>query len=103
MLHFVAENLGVFWASAAALPLACGTSAMRYTVSESLVLEQVPDLRGTVMPLNPIALGLGATAGSSLGGLTLISLGFGGLGAFGLLSLTASLLYSVFAVDPVTP
>jgi predicted MFS family arabinose efflux permease len=55
------------------------------------------------MPLNPIALGLGATAGSSLGGLTLISLGFGGLGAFGLLSLTASLLYSVFAVDPVTP
>jgi predicted MFS family arabinose efflux permease len=96
-------NVPVPLASAALLFMGCVVSSMRYTASESLTLEQVPALRGSVMSLNAIALSLGATAGTGLGGFLLLSHGYGGLGALGLLSLTASLLYSVFAVDPATP
>jgi len=96
-------NVPVPLVSAALLFMGCVVSSMRYTASESLTLEQVPALRGSVMSLNAIALSLGATAGTGLGGFLLISYGYGGLGALGLLSLTASLLYSVFAVDPATP
>jgi predicted MFS family arabinose efflux permease len=100
ILTLIYLNMGVFFASAGAMLLACVASAMRYTVSESLILEQVPDMRGTVMSLNSIALGLGSATGAALGGYILLSLGYSSLGAFGLLGFAASLLYSSYAVDP---
>jgi predicted MFS family arabinose efflux permease len=95
-------NLGLFWASAAAMLFACVFSAMRYTVAESLILEQIPDMRGTVMSLNSIAMGLGGSVGSAVGGFTQLSFGYGGMGVFGLLALVASLIYRFYAVDPAT-
>jgi predicted MFS family arabinose efflux permease len=74
---------------------------MRYTVSESLTLEQVPALRGTVMSLNGIALSIGVTVASGLGGLLLLSFGYGGLGFLGLFSVAAAALYWFTVKDPL--
>jgi len=94
-------NVSAPLVSAALLFLGCVVSSMRYTASESLTLEQVPSLRGSVMSLNSIALSAGATVGTLLGGFLLLSYGYGGLGALGLLSVAASMLYKFFAVDPL--
>jgi predicted MFS family arabinose efflux permease len=73
---------------------------MRYTASESLTLEQVPGLKGTVMSLNSIALSVGATLGTVIGGVLLISYSYGGLGLIGLFSVAASILYLLAVKEP---
>jgi predicted MFS family arabinose efflux permease len=97
LLYF---NIGLFWFAVPAMLLSCGISSMRYTVSESLVLEQVPDLRGTVMSFNSIALGLGSAIGASLGGYILLVSGYSGLSMLGILGFLASVIYRFYAVDP---
>ena len=62
-------NVSIPLVSAALLFVGCVASSMRYTASESLTLEQIPELRGTVMSLSSIALSIGVTIGSGLGGL----------------------------------
>lgn len=93
-------NISAPLVSAVLLFLGCVVSSARYTASESLTLEQVPALRGSVMSLSSIALSLGATIGTSLGGLLLLSYGYGGLGFMGLFSVGAAILYRVGVVDP---
>ncbi|MFH2112221.1 MAG: MFS transporter [Candidatus Bathyarchaeota archaeon] len=94
-------NVSAPLVSAALLFLGCVVSSMRYTASESLTLEQVPSLRGSVMSLNSIALSAGATVGTLLGGFLLLSHGYGALGTLGLLSIAAAILYTIMAVDPI--
>jgi predicted MFS family arabinose efflux permease len=55
------------------------------------------------MSLNSIALSIGATVGAEFGRLMLISYGYWGLGALGLLSVAATALYTVMVVDPFRP
>ena len=96
-------NLGLLWASVATLLLACTSSSVRFTSSESLVLEQVPELQGSVMSLYTVALGMGTVLGSAFGGYTLLYMGYSGLGYFGLLSLADATLYHIYAVNPAAP
>ena len=93
-------NISAPLVSATLLFLGCVVSSARYTASESLTLEQVPELRGSVMSLSSIALSLGATIGTGLGGLLLLSYGYGGLGVMGLFSVGAAILYRLMVVDP---
>jgi predicted MFS family arabinose efflux permease len=94
-------NASVPLVSAALLFVGCVVSSMRYIASESLTLEQVPALRGTVMSLNSIALSIGVTVGTGLGGLLLITYGYGGLGFLGLFSVIAAVLYWFTVKDPL--
>jgi MFS family permease len=96
-------NLGVLWTTLAAMFLLAMSSTIRFTSSENLVLEQIPELQGSVMSLYTVSLGLGAVVGSALGGYTLLSTGYAGLGLFGLLSITSAILYHLFTIDPITP
>jgi len=96
-------NLGLLWASVATLLLACTSSSIRFTSSDSLVLEQIPELQGSVMSLYTVALDRGTVVGSAVGGCTLVYMGYSGLGYFGLLSLAAATLYHIYAVDPAPP
>jgi predicted MFS family arabinose efflux permease len=99
MLAYLNVSIPLF--SAALLFVGCVVSSMRYTASESLTLEQVPELRGTVMSLNSIALSVGATIGSGLGGLLLLAYGYGGLGLLGLFSIAAATFYWFLVRDPL--
>jgi predicted MFS family arabinose efflux permease len=94
-------NIGTPAISAALLFAGCVVSSMRYTAAESLTLEQVPGLKGTVMSLNSIALSVGVAVGTGLGGLLLLSYGYGGLGFMGLFSVAASVLYRFSVMDPI--
>jgi predicted MFS family arabinose efflux permease len=96
-------NLGVLWTTLAAMFLLAMSSTIRFTSSENLVLEQIPELQGSVMSLYTVSLGLGAVVGSALGGYTLLSMGYAGLGLFGLLSIASAILYHLFTIDPITP
>jgi predicted MFS family arabinose efflux permease len=46
-----------------------------------------------------VSLGLGDVIGAALGGYALLSIGYSGLGLFGLLSLAAATLYRLFVID----
>ena len=94
-------NIGTPAISAALLFAGCVVSSMRYTAAESLTLEQVPGLKGTVMSLNSIALSVGVAVGTGLGGLLLLSYGYEGLGFMGLFSVAASVLYRFSVMDPI--
>ena len=73
------------------------------TVVSSLTLEQVPRFRGSMMPLNAMAMGLGAALGSSLGSLALEWRDYEGMGLIlGGLCFIATLLYYFLAEDPTT-
>lgn len=92
-------NMGLIWFAIVALFIACVGSTIRFTSSESLVLEQIPELQGSVMSLYTVSLGLGDVIGAALGGYVLMFLGYGGLGLFGLLSIAATILYHFFTND----
>jgi predicted MFS family arabinose efflux permease len=92
-------NLGLLWFTIVTLLFACVGSSIRFTSSESLVLEQIPELQGSVMSLYTVSLGLGDVIGAALGGYALLSIGYSGLGLFGLLSLAAATLYRLFVID----
>ena len=95
-------NISAPLISAVLLFTGCIVSSMRYTASESLTLEQVPLLRGSVMSLNSIALNVGASLGTGLGGLLLINYGYGRLGALGLFSIVAAYVYQFMVMEPAT-
>ncbi len=77
-------------------------SAMRFTSSISLSLEQVPAYRGTMMSLNTAALSFGRVIGSAVGGVSLLYFGWESVGySMGVLGLVASILYLFLPIDPI--
>lgn len=79
-------------------------SAIRFTASISLTLEQDPDYRGTMMALNTAALSLGRVVGAAVGGFALLYLNWEGIGySMGILGLVATFLYAFTTVDPIIP
>jgi len=77
-------------------------SAMRFTSSISLTLEQVPAYRGTMMSLNTAALGLGRVIGSAVGGFSLLYYGWESVGySMGVLGFVAAILYVFRTIDPI--
>jgi MFS family permease len=66
----------------------------------SLMLEQIPELRGTVMAWGETSQFIAQALGSSIGAAILLTYGFGGLGWFSLTGVIAAFLLYFFATDP---
>ena len=85
----------------AALFTGCWFFGTGASSAQSLSLEQVPKLRGTMMSLDSAALNLGSAVGAAVGGLVLTAYGYGGLGTIlGTMGLAAALVFGIFARDP---
>jgi len=94
-------NLQVFWAAFIVSLVCCIFGGIRYSASNNLVLEQVPEYRGTLMSLNTAAIGLGISLGAVIGGYVLLWYNWGILGlVFGLFTLFSAGVYTLFTVDP---
>lgn len=70
--------------------------------SNSLILEQVPMYRGTMMSTWSAATSLGAALGAGLGGMLLLRYDYSVLGiVLGGLGVLSALIYRYFTVDPI--
>ena len=94
-------NLGIFWLALALAFVSCILAGMRYSASDNLTLEQIPEFRGTMMSISSAASSLGSTLGAGIGGMSLVAWGYGGLGlTLGSFGIIAAVIYTLFAVDP---
>jgi predicted MFS family arabinose efflux permease len=76
-------------------------SALRYSASLSLSLEQVPHFRGSMMSMNSAVGYAGMAVGTALGGFMLLLNDWRTFGVvFGTISFVGALLYYVYASDP---
>ena len=86
-------NLNLVFGIAALMSLSAGVVL---TAANSLILEQVPGYRGTIMSMNAAAVQLGVAAGAAVGGLTLQLSGWGAVGAvLGFIQLLAALIFQL--------
>lgn len=75
--------------------------SFRATGVTSLVLEQVPEYRGSFMSINRAAVNLGTALGSGIGGLILQRFNWAALGlTLGVIGAAATGVYSFFVSDP---
>jgi MFS family permease len=71
------------------------------SASTSLTLEQVPELRGTMMSLFAAFAGVGAAVGAGIGGLALIFFDYERLGIIlGSMGIIAAIIFKSLTVDP---
>jgi predicted MFS family arabinose efflux permease len=71
--------------------------------SMSLTLEQMPDLRGTMMSLFAAFTGIGVVIGAGIGGLTLILYNYEVLGIIlGSMGIIAAIIFRSLTVDPTS-
>jgi predicted MFS family arabinose efflux permease len=76
-----------------------GISQIGYT---SLTLEQIPDLRGSMMSLSSAAIGFGQVLAGGLGGLVLLSFGYSALGVvLGVFGILGAFVFKFFTVDTI--
>jgi len=102
LFTIVFTNVSWFWVSFSIAVVGSFFGGVRYAASNNLSLEQVPEFRGTMMSLNSAAINLGATLGSIVGGYILLVYNWSILGAvLGVFGILASLLYHLFAKDPL--
>jgi predicted MFS family arabinose efflux permease len=100
MLSFTYLNLHLFWLSMIIVLLVCVFAGVRYAASDSLTLEQVPEFRGTMMSVSSAAANLGSSLGGAIGGLSLLSYGYNGLGvSLGVLGISSAVIYHLFVLD----
>jgi MFS family permease len=71
--------------------------------SMSLTLEQMPDLRGTMMSLFAAFTGIGVVIGAGIGGLTLILYNYEVLGMIlGSMGIIAAIIFRFLTIDPTS-
>lgn len=69
--------------------------------ANSLSLEQVPNLRGTMMSLDTAAINLGAALGTAVAGLALAYSGYEGLSvSLGAMGIISAVVFKFFSKDP---
>jgi predicted MFS family arabinose efflux permease len=77
-----------------------GISQIGYT---SLTLEQIPNLRGSMMSLSSAAIGLGQVLAGGLGGLVLLYFGYSALGVvLGVFGILGAFAFKFFTEDTTT-
>jgi predicted MFS family arabinose efflux permease len=98
--YYVTPDL---WLSMALVMAASWFFGMLASSASSLVLEQVPEARGTTMSLSTASVSLGSALGTAVGGLTLSSYGYAGLGTvLGAVGLAAAFVYLLLVREPVS-
>ena len=81
--------------------LASASTGMRVAASASLTLEQVPDFRGAMMSISSTAGNLGSSLGVGIGGVTLLSFDYEGVGvSLGAMGVAAAMVFQLLAIDP---
>jgi predicted MFS family arabinose efflux permease len=89
------------WLSLALTLMGCLFAGMRATSHVSLIIEQVPEFRGTVMSISAASANMGSALGSGLGGLALLLYSYKAVGpSLGLLGVASATILYLFAVDP---
>lgn len=102
LLLFVYFNNGNIWVTLVLGYLAAFSNGVLLTASGSLILEQVPEFRGTLMSLSSAVGSLGGAIGVGIVGWLIISRGFSATGLYmisaGALSV---IIYFLFVEDPI--
>lgn len=89
------------WFILALILLDAWFDGVRATAGNSLILEQVPRFRASMMALNSAAWNIGNALGAGLGGLALLLFDYEGLGlTLGVMGIAAALIYHFFVSDP---
>jgi predicted MFS family arabinose efflux permease len=87
--------------SVALMSVAGWFDGLAASASTSLTLEQVPELRGTMMSLFAAFAGVGAAIGAGIGGLALIFFDYERLGiVLGSMGIIAAIIFKFSTVDP---
>lgn len=95
-------TLNSLWPAVALANLACFVAGYMDSSVTAFNLEQVPDYRGSMMSLSNAVYLLGASIGTGVGGLILVTSSYAWLGVFFLVaSVVSSTVYQVFTVDPL--
>ena len=72
------------------------------SAANSLVLEQVPEFRSTMMSIDSAVLNLGSALGTAFGGLALLSFGYEGLGiVLGVMGVASAFVFQFLTIDPI--
>jgi predicted MFS family arabinose efflux permease len=93
-------NVPFIWLSLAARFIGSSFSAIVFTATNALTLEQIPKYRGTVMSLNQATFNLGGVLGTGLGGLIILLSGYEAMGvSHGVMMLLAMLILHFFSKE----
>jgi len=77
---------------------------MAASSANSLTLEQIPRLRGTLMSIDTAVLNIGSALGTMAGGLTLLYFGYEGMGSgLGTVGFAGAMVFFLLAKDPTKP
>jgi len=69
--------------------------------ANSLTLEQIPKLRGTMMSIDTASINVGSALGTMAGGLALFYFDYEGLGSvLGAIGIVAAIVFGLLAKDP---
>ena len=92
------------WISLILMLMASWFFGMVASSANSLILEQTPELKGTLMSIDTALLNAGSAFGSTVGGLALLNFGYEGLGSvLGTIGIVAALVFYLLAKDPTKP
>jgi predicted MFS family arabinose efflux permease len=101
VLILVLPHLWNLWLALVVMFFDAWFDGLRATAGNSLMLEQVPRFRGSIMALSSAARNVGNAMGAGLGGLALLWASYEGLGlTLGILGLVAALAYWHFVQEP---
>ena len=88
------------WLSVALMSIAGWFDGLAASASTSLILEQMPELRGTMMSLSYAFVGMGSTIGAAIGGFMLIFYDYEELGiVLGSMGIIAAIIFQFLTVD----
>jgi predicted MFS family arabinose efflux permease len=89
------------WVSIALMLIASWFFGMVASSANSLTLEQIPRLRGTMMSIDTAVINVGSALGTMAGGLALLLLSYEGLGSvLGATGILAAIIFCFLAKDP---
>jgi len=81
--------------------ISCFVTGIRQTAMGSLTVEQLPQVRGSMMSISLAADNLGATISTAIGGFLLLVYGWKVMGVtMGMFGVLGSIILHLFAVDP---
>jgi DHA1 family inner membrane transport protein len=91
----------ILWVSVLLVFAASWFFGMVASAANSLILEQVPRFRGTLMSVDSAFVNLGSALGTAVGGLMLLFFGYEGMcSILGVIGIAAAIIFLVLAMDP---